>query len=157
MVIFLPSNVASKTSHENTVAHYITPLPHPLDLHGQWEVAVSEIMVPGVSGLIASDQGTDDINSHSHGNYLVIGIWTNIVTPSYFDDKNQRVLRTVPIKLKPDKSGVTHSEFDQLQFYPISLSVVREIEVKFLLPSGSPVPFEAKRSQIVLILRRNNK
>ena len=41
--VTLPSNVKSQTSHVNTVANFVTKLPHRIRLEGEWEVGLAEI------------------------------------------------------------------------------------------------------------------
>lgn len=44
--LVLPSNSSMKYYPENTVTHYITQLPKPLKLPGEWVVALTEIQFP---------------------------------------------------------------------------------------------------------------
>src|SRR4051812_8696894 len=41
--IYLPSNVENDSSHENTLAHFVTPLCSNIILEDEYEVAVTEI------------------------------------------------------------------------------------------------------------------
>lgn len=42
----LPSNASMKCYEENTAAKYTTKIPNTIDLNGDWEVALSEIIYP---------------------------------------------------------------------------------------------------------------
>lgn len=44
--VVLPSNSSMKHFPDNTTSSFITELPHSIHLHGQWEVALSEIQFP---------------------------------------------------------------------------------------------------------------
>ena len=40
----LPSNASMKMYPDNTLAHYITDLPQRIDLTGEWECGLTEIL-----------------------------------------------------------------------------------------------------------------
>lgn len=42
----LPSNSSMDYFPDNTLTHFVTHLPHELDLEGEWEVGISEIQYP---------------------------------------------------------------------------------------------------------------
>ena len=44
--VTLPSNSPSAFHQQNTISHYITQLPRALDLEGEWEVGLAEILYP---------------------------------------------------------------------------------------------------------------
>lgn len=44
--VTLPSNSPSAFHQQNTISHYITQLPRTLDLEGEWEVGLAEILYP---------------------------------------------------------------------------------------------------------------
>jgi len=45
-LMILPSNSSMRYFPENTTTSFITELPHTVHLHGEWEVALSEIQFP---------------------------------------------------------------------------------------------------------------
>ena len=51
----LPSNASMKYHENNTAAKYTTQLPNALDLNGDWEVALSEIIYPCKFDLVSGD------------------------------------------------------------------------------------------------------
>ena len=58
----LPSNSSSEFFPENTLTHYLTKLPRPIDLSGgQWEVGLSEIQYPHTWYNIQGEEGWVDI------------------------------------------------------------------------------------------------
>lgn len=44
--ITLPSNSPAAFHQQNTISHYITQLPRTINLEGEWEVGLSEILYP---------------------------------------------------------------------------------------------------------------
>lgn len=54
----LPSNSSLEFFPDNTLTHYFTKLPHPIDLSGgQWEVGLSEIQYPHTWYNIQGEEG----------------------------------------------------------------------------------------------------
>lgn len=148
-VLTLISNVKSSTSHQNTVAHFITELAQPLELSGKWECALCEVTVPG---LVTNDTNPPD-SQNSLGSTLIINAKCNIIEPVIFSTSHDRVLRSLVIQTKP-KNGFTHEEFTSLQYHPIEQRIIRFIEIKFTLPNGHLVPFQPKRSYVTLYLKQ---
>lgn len=44
--IVLPSNSSMKYFPDNTTTHFVTQLPHPIRLQGNWTIALTEIQIP---------------------------------------------------------------------------------------------------------------
>lgn len=152
-IITLISNVESHVSLENKVAHFYTELAQPLELNGDWECALSEVMVPGVVGT----QDAAALYAYSQnflGNSIVINVKCDLIEPVIFSSSYDKVLRSFVIETDSSIKKYTHHEFTSLQFYPVAHRVVRGIEIKFTLPNEQLVPFEAKRSFVTLCIRR---
>ena len=45
-LLILPSNSSMRYFPDNATTSFITELPHPIHLHGEWEVALNEIQFP---------------------------------------------------------------------------------------------------------------
>lgn len=147
--VFLPSNVQNPT-RKNTVANFWTPLSRPLELGRTWKVAISEIIVPGIQldKLPQSD-------SSNFGNTVYASILTNIVEPSIVGESELPLLRSLALPIEPSGTGFATIDFKHLHYIPICQQTVREIEIKLTLQNQSVVPFEAKRSQVVLHFKRD--
>lgn len=154
--IQLFSNVNTDSAHQNTVAHFFTKLPYPRELQGRWDVALAEVTVPGLDRVDGQRIAQfPELQPYIHGPHLTIRLFTNIIEPSLFGSEEKRILRSFPIVMKPEHNGYTSIEFETLHFKPLSHRVLREIELRFELPNGDIVPFEAKRSSAVLILQKS--
>ena len=148
-VITLISNVRSKTSLENKVAHFHTKLPQPLELFGDWQCALTEVTVPGVI-----QSGGTLTSPHSLGSNLIVNVKCDLIEPNVFSPAQDKILRSIVIDINPSKTGYTHQEFTSLQFHPVAHRLIRSIEIQFTLPNGQLVPFESKRSYVTLVLQR---
>lgn len=156
IIVILISNVESHTSHTNTVSHFVTKLSQPLELRGSYECALCEVIVPGIDNenrlKLASTSP-----SFFLGSSCIVNVKSDIIHPTLFATSQKRVLRSVVINTEPRDTGFTHLNFESLQFHPICKEKIFEIKIKFELPDGSIVPFEARRSQVAICIRKQQQ
>jgi hypothetical protein len=120
----LPSNSSMDVYPNNTTAKFTTVLSQPIDLTGDWEVALSEICVPANWNNITSDQYFFVINNHlfrlPNGFYpsvksLLEKMIELINDDNYFEDAKLEIVRRLYDKVgadlfDEDKIGILYEQ-----------------------------------------------
>ena len=93
----LPSNSSQNLFKENTLSHYITQLPQPVDLEGHWEVGLAEIQYSHTWYNIDQNDGWIHVKTHADKE-----VFTTQLTAGQHDTADQliagmnKMVQTVP-------------------------------------------------------------
>ena len=108
----LPSNASMKTHPDNTLTHYVTELPHCVDLVGEWECGLTEMQYSHTWYNVTEDDvwlfleevDAPDVNRRSR---LSCGYYDNPLTLMYHVNNGLYSLRTEKARAQMSYSSVT--------------------------------------------------
>ena len=108
----LPSNASMTTHPDNTLTHYITALPHRIDLTGEWECGLAEIQYPHTWYNVTENDvwlflNMIDVSDKSRRTKLSCGYYDNPLTLMYHVNKGLHSLRTKETRAQMSYSSVT--------------------------------------------------
>ena len=135
--VTLPSNSSMNYYLNNTLANYVTKLPHSFDLPGEWEVGSSEIQFPisryNVTDreshmflLLLDDQLVKQIND------ALLAAENNLATRFAYDEK---IVRVTPGQNHPkNHSRGTSNDVESVRFpttrYSKGYPLISKTEIK---------------------------
>lgn len=78
-------------------------------------------------------------------------VYTDIISSTTVGDKETPLLRVVPVKEGHWKTQ--HVNFDNIQYIPVSMSIISNISIYIYTDFGKPVPFTDGRTIVTLDFR----
>lgn len=112
---------ADKTRQSSAHHQYITTLPHPLWLKGEWEVALIDFTYQGVF----------------HEEPTFITVCCDLVESNIIGGTEAQVLR----RLLPGSGSLIEYQFQQLQYMRIISSYITQIRLSFVDEKNKPIDF----------------
>ena len=109
----LPSNASMKTHLDNTLTHYVTDLPHRVDLIGEWECGLTEMQYSHTWYNVTENDvwlflnEIDDPNDVSRRARLSCGYYDDPLTLLYHVNKGLYSLRTAKTRAQMSYSSVS--------------------------------------------------
>lgn len=141
--ITLPSDSSLKYFPDNKISHYITRLPSPIELHGEWEVGLVEFMYPHTWYNVNAQNnliGFDLNDGKKIGRRIPPGFYSSI----------PEILKAVAIKDHENKIG--------FEFHPITKRVHIKVKngAKVILENGLAQMLGFETPQSISSLNHDN-
>jgi hypothetical protein len=143
--VYLPSNASKNIYKSNTCAEYTVSLHQPLELHGKFNVAISEILYPAVSldsfksKIEKSDKG---VSAQAKEIPSLMLIYSSVARESVVGDTRAPLLRVIPTHFTSKAQNTsTGQAFSPPYYLPVASNYFSEITVKITTQSGNPFPF----------------
>ena len=133
----LPSNSSMNYYPNNTLANYVTNLPHSFNFPGEWEVGPSEIQFP------ISWYNVTDRESHMFLQF--------VIDPTVVGDFKVPLLRSVNIDGR--KGLIVSRIYQNIQYVPLHRKQFDTIEIDIRDDVGRKVPFERGKVIVTLYFR----
>ena len=108
----LPSNASMKTHLDNTLTHYVTELPHRVDLIGEWECGLTEMQYSHTWYNVTEDDvwlflNVIDVPDVTRRAKLSCGYYDDPLTLLYHVNNGLYSLRTAKTRAQMSYSSVT--------------------------------------------------
>ena len=108
----LPSNASMKMHPDNTLTHYVTALPQRIDLTGEWECGLAEVLYPHTWCNVTENDAwfflnTIDATDSSRRTKLSCGYYDDPLSLMYHVNKGLYSMRTEETQAQMSYSSVT--------------------------------------------------